>query len=73
MIITALGLMFGLPVSLAGGYIIESMEGVGEGRPNMLLVGAGVGAVMIIVSSLATIFPATRAATVDPVSVLRSE
>jgi ABC-type lipoprotein release transport system permease subunit len=39
----------------------------------MLLVGAALGGVMVIVASLATVFPATQAATVDPVSVLRSE
>jgi putative ABC transport system permease protein len=72
--LTLLGLAFGLPISLAGGYILVSMENVDiQGRPNMLLVGAGVGAVMLIVSSLATVLPATRAATVDPVSVLRSD
>jgi ABC-type lipoprotein release transport system permease subunit len=39
----------------------------------MVIVGVGVGVVMLVVASLATVFPATRAATVDPVSVLRSE
>ena len=72
--LTFLGLMFGLPISLAGGYIIQSMENVDvQGRPNMLLIGVAVGGVMLIVSSLATVFPAVRAATVDPVSVLRSD
>ena len=42
-------------------------------KPNMLLIGSGVAAVMVIVASLATVFPARRAATVDPVSVLRSD
>lgn len=41
-----------------------------QGRPTVLLVGAGVAGVMIIVASLATVFPATRAAAVDPVSLL---
>jgi predicted permease len=72
--LTVMGLVFGLPISLAGGYVLESMESISlEGRPNMLLVGAGVSVVMLIVASLATVFPATRAATVDPVLVLRSE
>jgi hypothetical protein len=72
--LTLIGLMLGLPISLAGGYVIQSMENIDLlGGPTMLLVGAGVGAVMLVVASLATVFPATRAATVDPVSVLRSE
>jgi putative ABC transport system permease protein len=72
--LTVMGLVFGLPISLAGAYILLSMENLNlQGRPSVLLVGAGVGAVMLIVASLATVFPATRAATVDPVSVLRSE
>ena len=72
--LTLLGLVCGLPISLAGGYLLESMEELDfQGRPNMLLIGAGVAAVMLIVASLATVFPARRAATVDPVSVLRSD
>jgi ABC-type antimicrobial peptide transport system permease subunit len=72
--LTVLGLLAGLPISLAGGYLLESMEDLDfQGKPNMLLIGAGVAAVMLIVSSLATVFPARRAATVDPVSVLRSD
>ena len=72
--LTVLGLLLGLPISLAGGYVLESMEELDfQGKPNMLLIGAGVAAVMVIVASLATVFPARRAATVDPVSVLRSE
>jgi ABC-type lipoprotein release transport system permease subunit len=72
--LTVMGLVFGLPISLAGARILASLETVGLHRPpNMLLVGAGVGGVMLIVASLATVFPATRAATVDPVLVLRSE
>jgi putative ABC transport system permease protein len=72
--LTVLGLLCGLPISLAGGYLLQSMEDLDfQGEPNMLLVGAGVAAVMLIVASLASVFPARRAATVDPVSVLRSE
>jgi predicted permease len=72
--LAALGLLLGLPISLAGGYLLTSMEELDfQGKPNMLLIGAGVATVMVIVASLATVFPARRAATVDPVSVLRSE
>jgi len=72
--LTVLGLLCGLPISLAGGFVLESMENLDfQGRPNMLLIGAAVAAVMLIVASLATVFPARRAATVDPVSVLRSD
>jgi cell division protein FtsX len=72
--LTVLGLLCGLPISVAGGYLAESMEELDlQGSPNMLLIGAGVAAVMLIVASLATVFPARRAATVDPVTVLRSD
>jgi hypothetical protein len=72
--LTVLGLVCGLPISLAGGYVLESMEELDfQGKPNMLLIGASVAAVMLIVASLATVLPARRAATVDPVSVLRSD
>jgi ABC-type antimicrobial peptide transport system permease subunit len=72
--LTVLGLLCGLPISVAGGHLLQSMEDLDfQGEPNMLLVGVGVAAVMVVVASLATVFPARRAATVDPVSVLRSE
>jgi ABC-type antimicrobial peptide transport system permease subunit len=72
--LTVLGLLLGLPISLAGGYVLESMEDLDfQGKPNMLLIGAVVAAVMVIVASLATVFPARRAATVNPVTVLRSD
>jgi predicted permease len=72
--LTVLGLLFGLPVSIAGGFLLEQMEDLDfQGKPNMLLIGAVVTGVMVVVSSLATVFPARRAATVDPVSVLRSD
>lgn len=72
--LTALGLLLGLPISLAGEYMLESMEELDfQGKPSMLLIGVCVAAVMVIVASLATVFPVRRAATVDPVSVLRSD
>jgi predicted permease len=72
--LTVLGLLFGLPISLAGGYLLYSLDDMDfQGKPNMLLIGAGIAAVMAVVASLATVFPARRAATVDPVSVLRSD
>ena len=72
--LTVLGLLCGLPISVTGAYLLQSMEDLDlQGEPNMLLVGAGVAAVMLIVASLATVLPARRAATVDPVSVLRSD
>jgi ABC-type lipoprotein release transport system permease subunit len=72
--LTMLGFVCGLPISLTREYMLESMEDLDfEGKPNMLLIGGGVAAVMLIVASLATVFPARRAATVDPVSVLRSD
>jgi predicted permease len=72
--LTVLGLLFGLPISLAVGFLLESMDDLDfQGKPNMLLIGAAVAVVMVIVASLASVFPARRAATVDPVSVLRSD
>ena len=72
--LTVLGLLCGLPISVAGAYFLESMDDLDlQGRPNMLLAGLGVAALMLVVASLATVFPARRAATVDPVSVLRSD
>jgi ABC-type antimicrobial peptide transport system permease subunit len=72
--LTVLGLLFGLPISLAGGYLLYSLDDMDfQGKPNMLLIGIVVAAVMVVVASLATVFPARRAATVDPVSVLRSD
>jgi ABC-type antimicrobial peptide transport system permease subunit len=72
--LSVVGLAFGLPVSLLGAFFVARMDGLGlQGRPNMLIVGAGVGGVMLAVASLATVFPARRAAAVDPVTVLRAE
>jgi predicted permease len=74
--LSVIGLSIGLPISLVGGQILSSTEAAAlelQDRPNVLLVGLGVGVVMLAVASLATVFPATRAATVEPASVLRSE
>ena len=72
--LTVVGLLFGLPVSLAGAYILKSVAGMeAQGGPSLALIGTGVGVVVFLVASLATVFPARRAATVDPVEVLRAD
>jgi predicted permease len=72
--VTVMGLFFGLPVSLAGTYILKSVAGMeAQGGPSLALIGTGVGVVVFLVASLATVFPARRAATVDPVEVLRAD
>jgi predicted permease len=72
--LTVAGLVFGLPISLIGAQLVETYKpGDVQRSPNLLLVGGAVAGVMVIVATLATLFPATRAATVDPVTALRSE
>src|SRR4051812_9795271 len=74
MTLTVMGLALGLPTSIGGAYMLEAASDIGvQGRPSMLLVGGGVGGVMLAVASVATLFPAAKAATVDPMLVLRSE
>ncbi len=41
--------------------------------PSVVLVGGALAVVVFLVASAATLIPAARAATVDPVSMLRSE
>ena len=72
-----LGLALGLPISLVAARVLpELSEQAGSDGiriPNLLLVGAMVAAVVLIVASIATLIPATRAATVNPVTALRAE
>ena len=72
-----LGLALGLPISLVAARVLpELSEQAGSDGiriPNLLLVGAMVAAVVLIVASIATLIPATRAATVNPVTALRTE
>jgi hypothetical protein len=72
-----LGLVLGLPISLVAARVLPALseEAGSDGVriPNLLIVGAVVAAVVLIVASVATLIPATRAATVNPVTALRTE
>jgi len=72
-----LGLALGLPISLVAARLLPALSeqagNDGIRTPNLLLIGAMVAAVVLIVASIATLIPATRAATVNPVTALRAE
>jgi ABC-type antimicrobial peptide transport system permease subunit len=73
----ALGLFIGLPISLmAARFLPKVAEQGGNSNfhtPNLAIVGAVVAGVVLAVASVATLIPASRAATVNPVSALRAE
>jgi predicted permease len=69
----AIGIAIGLPVSLAALKVLMAIEVVLAPDFSVGLVGAGTATVMIVVASMATWFPARKAATVDPCLALRSE
>jgi predicted permease len=73
----ALGLFVGLPISLAATRFLPAMgEQAGNSNvqpPNLVMVGSVVACVVLVVASVATLIPASRAATVNPVTALRSE
>jgi hypothetical protein len=76
-LLAGLGLVFGLPLSLAAARLLPAgakMSGVnGPHLPSLFIIGPAVAAVVLVVASIATLIPASRAATVDPVTALRSE
>jgi putative ABC transport system permease protein len=73
----AVGLFIGLPISLLAARLLPRMAEQGGNSnfhaPNLVIVGAVVGGVVLVVASVATLIPASRAATVNPVTALRAE
>jgi predicted permease len=73
----ALGLVLGLPISLVAARMLPALaQQAGESdahAPNLLIIGSMVAVVVLIVASIATLIPATRAATVNPVTALRTD
>jgi ABC-type antimicrobial peptide transport system permease subunit len=71
------GLVLGLPVSLVANYLLNgdatSPGANPDTTPSIPLVGGIVAIVVLVVASVATLIPATRAARVNPVIALRSE
>ena len=68
-----IGLVLGLPVSLVANYFLNIHSTNPDTTPNLALVGGIVAIVVLVVASVATLLPATRAARVNPVTVLSSE
>jgi predicted permease len=72
-----LGLVLGLPISLVANYLMTgdptSPGANPDTSPNIALIGGIVAAVVLVVASVATLIPATRAARVNPVTALSSE
>jgi hypothetical protein len=68
-----LGLLLGLPVSLVANYSMNSKTTNPDTTPSIALIGGIVAIIVIVVASVATLIPATRAARVNPVAVLGSD
>jgi predicted lysophospholipase L1 biosynthesis ABC-type transport system permease subunit len=72
-----LGLVVGLPIGLVAANLIPIVRAptvTSDSRwPTLLLVGGSVAGVVLVVMSIATLIPSSRAATVDPVVALRTE
>ena len=70
-----IGLVLGLPISLVAFSFVTSggpASGTIDTAPSMVLVGAIIAGLVLVVASVATLIPATRAARVNPVIALRS-
>jgi predicted permease len=70
-----IGLVLGLPISLAASYLLigQPAASTDPQTPSRALVGGVIALVVLVVASVATLIPATRAARVNPVTALRSE
>lgn len=69
-VVVSAGLSSGLVLSIAGGRVLEHWI---EGTVRDPIVLAGVTFVVLLVTTVASLLPAGRAASIDPVEVLRAE
>ena len=71
LVLAGIGLLFGLPLTIAAGYLIRNqLYGVSETDPLTL---AGAALTLAFGSALASALPARRAASIAPMSALRVE
>ena len=74
--LATVGLVLGLPISLAATRLFPALAeqaGTHARTPNLWIIGPAVAATVLVVASIATLIPATRAATVNPVTALRTD
>jgi predicted permease len=69
--VSAIALAIGLPLSVLGVQVLLAYGVAIAPVPNLWVLGLGIGAVMLLVASAATWWPARRAASVDPAQTLR--
>jgi predicted permease len=71
LVLAGIGLLFGLPLTVAAGYLIRNqLYGVSGGDP-LTLASAVI--ILALSSALASVLPARRAASIAPMSALRVE